>query len=199
MYSNLFMIKLVIISIIMPIILFYVPTRQLNKTNIFIITASSIITYLIITIVFNNKNNIEQFKPVDHNRLKNVLQKLIHDNDHPVKHTNRQPYYDYPRSNNLAWGHHYDNDMMYNELPQDMMQPLGKIDTSYTYMPPWKWWPPRARPPVCVSEKKCQPCPVTTTGTPTDVKDWDNSRHITPGLGINIPYIQKLNEIYNTY
>jgi hypothetical protein len=101
------------------------------------------------------------------------------------------------KENNLIWGNNYDNDMMYNELPEDMMKPLGDIDTSYTFMPPWKWWPPRARPPVCVSEKKCEPCPVTTVGTPTDVKDWDISRRVTQGLGINIPYIQKLNEIYN--
>lgn len=99
--------------------------------------------------------------------------------------------------NNLIWGKNYDNDMAYNELPADMMKPLGEIDTSYTFMPPWKWWPPKARPPVCVSDKKCEPCPVTTIGAPTDVKDWDSSRRVTPGLGINIPYIQKLNEVYN--
>ena len=87
--------------------------------------------------------------------------------------------------------------MKYNELPNDMMRPMGEIDTGYTFMPPWKWWPPRARPPVCISDKKCEPCPVTTLGTPTDVKNWDSSRRVTQGFGINIPYIQKLNEIYN--
>lgn len=103
----------------------------------------------------------------------------------------------YKTNRNLIWGEDYDNDMAFNELPEDMMKPLGQIDTSYTFMPPWKWWPPRARPPACVSEKRCQPCPVTTIGTPVDVKDWDASRHVTNGLGVNIEYIKKLNDIYN--
>ena len=98
---------------------------------------------------------------------------------------------------NSIWGQNYDNDLEYNELPEDMMEPLGKIDTSYSYMPPWKWWPPRAKPPMCSREAKCSPCPITTMGTPTDVKEWDSSRYVTPGLGINIPYIEKLNRQYN--
>lgn len=98
---------------------------------------------------------------------------------------------------NSIWGKNYDNDLDYNELPEDMMEPLGKIDSSYSYMPPWKWWPPRANPPMCSREAKCSPCPITTMGTPTDVKEWDNSRYVTPGLGINIPYIEKLNRQYN--
>lgn len=98
---------------------------------------------------------------------------------------------------NSIWGENYDNDLEYNELPKDMMEPLGKIDTSYTYMPPWKWWPPRKNPPLCSREAKCSPCPITTMGTPTDVKEWDSSRYVTPGLGINIPYIEKLNRQYN--
>ena len=87
--------------------------------------------------------------------------------------------------------------MKYNELPQNVMDPLGQIDTSYSFMPPWKWWPPQARPPVCISNNKCDPCPITTIGTPVNIKDWDSSRHVTNGLGINIEYIKKLNKIYN--
>jgi hypothetical protein len=98
---------------------------------------------------------------------------------------------------NSIWGENYDNDLEFNELPEDMMEPLGKIDTSYSYMPPWKWWPPRKNPPLCSREAKCSPCPITTMGTPTDVKEWDSSRYVTPGLGINIPYIEKLNRQYN--
>lgn len=101
------------------------------------------------------------------------------------------------QKNNSVWGENYDNDLNYNELPEDMMEPLGKIDTSYSFMPPWKWWPPRAKPPMCSREAKCSPCPITAIGTPTDVKEWDISRFVTPGLGINIPYIEKLNRQYN--
>jgi hypothetical protein len=87
--------------------------------------------------------------------------------------------------------------MKFNELPEEMMKPLADIDTSYSFMPPWKWWPATARPPVCIMDIKTTPCPITTIGTPVDVKEWDSSRRVTGGLNINIPYIEKLNQLYN--
>lgn len=64
----------------------------------------------------------------------------------------------------------------------------------YSFLPPEKWYPVPPHPPVCVSEKKCAVCPVTTTGSPTDMKEWDASRRITPGDVINIDYARdKLN------
>ena len=58
----------------------------------------------------------------------------------------------------------------------------------YSFLPPEKWFPVPPHPPVCVSEKKCPICPVTTTGTPVDMKEWNDSRRITPGDVINIDY-----------
>jgi hypothetical protein len=64
----------------------------------------------------------------------------------------------------------------------------------YSFLPPEKWYPVPPHPPVCVSEKKCPVCPVTTTGTPVDMKEWNDSRRITPGDVINIDYARdKLN------
>jgi len=64
----------------------------------------------------------------------------------------------------------------------------------YSFLPPEKWYPVPPHPPVCVSEKRCPVCPVTTTGTPVDMKEWNESRRITPGDVINIDYARdKLN------
>ena len=64
----------------------------------------------------------------------------------------------------------------------------------YSFLPPEKWFPVPPHPPVCVSEKRCPVCPVTTTGTPVDMKEWNDSRRITPGDVINVDYArEKLN------
>jgi hypothetical protein len=64
----------------------------------------------------------------------------------------------------------------------------------YSFLPPEKWYPTPPHPPVCVSEKRSPVFPITTTGTPVDMKEWDSSRRITPGDVINIDYARdKLN------
>jgi len=64
----------------------------------------------------------------------------------------------------------------------------------YSFLPPEKWYPVPPHPPICVTEKRSVVCPVTTTGTPVDMKEWDSSRRITPGDVINIDYARdKLN------
>ena len=70
---------------------------------------------------------------------------------------------------------------------------LNKYDYEYGYsfLPPDKWFPVPPHPPVCVAEKRCSICPITTTGTPVDMKEWDQSRRITPGNQINTKYIKE--------
>lgn len=64
----------------------------------------------------------------------------------------------------------------------------------YSFLPPEKWYPIPPHPPVCVTEKSCPVCPMTTTGSPVDMKEWNDSRRITPGDVINIDYARdKLN------
>ena len=77
--------------------------------------------------------------------------------------------------------------------------PITKEDSKlyeygYSFLPPEKWYPTPAHPPVCVSEKRSPVFPIATTGTPVDMKEWDDSRRITPGDVINIDYARdKLN------
>lgn len=64
----------------------------------------------------------------------------------------------------------------------------------YSFLPPEKWFPVPPHPPVCVTEKRSPVFPITTTGTPVDMKEWDSSRRVTQGDVINIDYARdKLN------
>jgi len=70
----------------------------------------------------------------------------------------------------------------------------GSFEEGYSMLPPSKWYPVPPHPPVCVTEKKCPVCPVLTSGAPVDLKEWNDSRRITPGDTINIDYAKdKLN------
>lgn len=86
-----------------------------------------------------------------------------------------------------------DNEMKYTDYNH---VPLGNLEYEYGYsfMPPANWYPQPPNPPVCVAEKKCPVCPVYTQGAPVDVKEWNQSRRITPPDRINLKYVKdKLN------
>ena len=79
----------------------------------------------------------------------------------------------------------------YNSLPTYL---TNSADDGYSYLPPRYWFPVPPHPPVCVSEKKCPVCPVYTNGTNLDLKEWDQSRRITPPDIINVDAVkEKLN------
>ena len=83
-----------------------------------------------------------------------------------------------------------DNEMQYNDY---FIMPItaedeGSFEEGYSILPPSKWYPVPPHPPVCVTEKKCPVCPVMTSGAPVDLKEWNDSRRITPGDVINIDY-----------
>jgi hypothetical protein len=82
----------------------------------------------------------------------------------------------------------------YNTLP--LSTTLGNMDYEYgyTFLPPANWYPTPPHPPVCITEKKCPVCPVYTNGTNIDLKNWDDSRRITPPDNIDISVVtDKLN------
>jgi hypothetical protein len=109
-----------------------------------------------------------------------------------------KPYVD---SNNRT-GSRYKDDVITNEMEYTDFNTLpvptnlSNYDFEYgdSFLPPDKWYPVPPHPPVCVSEKRCPVCPITTIGTPVDVKEWDQSRRITPPDSINVKYVkEKLN------
>lgn len=82
----------------------------------------------------------------------------------------------------------------YNQLPVASGYKSHDYEYGYSFLPPEKWYPQPPRPPVCVTEKRCPVCPVNATGTPTDVKEFHNSRRITQPDEINVDYVNdKLN------
>ena len=81
----------------------------------------------------------------------------------------------------------------YNMLPMSDDN-TGNFEYGYSFMPPEKWYPQPPHPPICVSNAKTNVMPIYTTGTPIDVKEWNESRRIMPPDNINTKYIkQKLN------
>ena len=83
-----------------------------------------------------------------------------------------------------------DNEMQYTDY---FIMPItaedeGSFEEGYSMLPPSKWYPVPPHPPVCVTEKQCPVCPVLTSGAPVDLKEWNDSRRITPGDVINIDY-----------
>jgi len=83
-----------------------------------------------------------------------------------------------------------DNEMQYNDY---FIMPIsaedeGSFEEGYSMLPPSKWYPVPPHPPVCVTEKKCPVCPVMTSGAPVDLKEWNDSRRITPGDVVNTDY-----------
>jgi len=80
----------------------------------------------------------------------------------------------------------------FNNFPQwNLNQPFEYGDS---YLPPKDWYPVPPHPPVCVTTRSCPVCPIYTTGLSTDLKQWNDSRRITPPDVINTAYIRdKLN------
>lgn len=78
----------------------------------------------------------------------------------------------------------------YHHIPVSDDYKSSEMDYGYSFLPPENWYKTSPFPPVCVSEKRSSICPSYTTGTPLDVKEWDNSRKITGPAGINTQYIK---------
>jgi ferredoxin len=82
----------------------------------------------------------------------------------------------------------------YNSLPIGANVDSKVDDFSYTFLPPDKWYPVPPHPPVCIAEKQCPVCPVTTTGALANLKEWGEASRVTPGDQVNTTYLnEKLN------
>ena len=82
----------------------------------------------------------------------------------------------------------------YHHLPIGDNYDVGSFEYGYSFLPPEKWYPQPPFPPMCVTDKRCPVLPTYTTGTPLDVKEWNEARRITPPDNIKTKYIkEKLN------
>jgi len=90
------------------------------------------------------------------------------------------------------------NDMRYNQLTDEQMQPLGSNDITmnnswendYVLLNTEKWKVPITSPYKCKQEKECPVCPSLTSGYPINLKDFNNARKIMPPDNINVDYIK---------
>lgn len=70
----------------------------------------------------------------------------------------------------------------YNTFPH-----TDSYEPGYSFLPPEKWYPTPAVPPVCVpSGPTCPVCPIYTGGTNMDLKEWNASLSVTPPEQINL-------------
>lgn len=103
----------------------------------------------------------------------------------------------YPYTGNYDNNNKTNSEMQYsdlNHLPVSQDYKSTDYEYGYSYIPPERWYGHVARPPVCVTSKKCEVMPIYTNGTPIDVKEFDSSRKIMPPANINVKYInEKLN------
>lgn len=89
-------------------------------------------------------------------------------------------------------------DNRYNELRPEQMEPMGSYDATFTnrfdhgftYLNTSKWAPPQRNTPVCKTESRCPVCPVSTSGYPVDVLQYDSSRKVMPPDNINVNYVK---------
>jgi hypothetical protein len=82
----------------------------------------------------------------------------------------------------------------YNHLPVASGYSSHDYEYGYSFIPPEKWYPQPARPPICVTEKRCPVVPMYANGAPLDVKEFHYSRRITPPDMINTNVVNdKLN------
>jgi hypothetical protein len=89
--------------------------------------------------------------------------------------------------------------MDYTELPYEMHQPLGSYNNInqwgniYTHLNTDKWTVPMRKPPQCIQESKCQPCPVYTSGVGMNLLEFPGPQLINQN--INTRYIKdKINK-----
>lgn len=82
----------------------------------------------------------------------------------------------------------------YNVLPVPQKYQWSPNEYGYNFLPPSQWFPTPPNPPVCVTNKQNNVCPIHTEGSNLDLKEWHESRRITPPDGINTDYVkEKLN------
>ena len=80
----------------------------------------------------------------------------------------------------------------YNHLPISQNYVSSSTDYGYSFLPPEKWYPQPPNPPICVTEKQCPVCPIYTQGSDLNLKDWYESKRVTPPDNINTAYIKEV-------
>lgn len=104
---------------------------------------------------------------------KDVYEKLI-DNEERAENKIRKKYRD---------------EMVYTKSHPFNTIPLGTQLYGYTYLPPENWFRAYERPPVCVTDKKCPVCPITSSNV-EGLMEFDTGNNILGASGLDLRYIK---------
>lgn len=85
----------------------------------------------------------------------------------------------------------YRDDMVYTQTNPLNTVPLGSQLYGYTYMPPENWFRAYERPPVCITDKKCQVCPVADASI-AGLLEFDSNTNTLGTMNINTDYINRV-------
>ncbi len=114
------------------------------------------------------------------------------------------PYYYDNNSNNNNNNNNW-NEMKYSDINKQLYEPLGSNnenfnktwkngwtkDGGYVYLNTDKWQVPTKRPPICLTNSKCNVCPSNTSGYPVDLMNWHEANDIKTGSNIQLEYSKK--------
>jgi hypothetical protein len=132
----------------------------------------------------------------------NNVPKIIRKNNTNDDNKEKSSYYEDNNDNN--W-----NEMKYSDINPQLYKPLGDSskdfgkkwdkgwtkDGGYVYLNTDKWKVPTKRPPICLTNSKCNVCPSNTNGYPADLMSWREADDINTGPNINLKYAKnKLNK-----
>lgn len=82
----------------------------------------------------------------------------------------------------------------YNSLPVAAGYKSHAFEYGYSFLPPERWYPEPVRAPICVTDRRSPICPVLSSNSVADLKDFYTATRITPPMQINVAYIkEKLN------
>jgi hypothetical protein len=85
----------------------------------------------------------------------------------------------------------YQDEMVFTSTHPFNTVPLGTQLYGYTYLPPENWFRAYERPPVCVTDKKCNVCPIAEKSA-AGLMEFDTSNNVMGPDGINLRYVRKI-------
>ena len=83
----------------------------------------------------------------------------------------------------------YSNEMVYTQTHPFNTIPLGTQLYGYTYLPPENWFRAYERPPVCITDKQCEVCPVAGAST-SGLMEFDTTNNLSGPAGIDVRYVK---------
>jgi hypothetical protein len=162
------LLKYLMIVIFLIIVFKFVPSQNISNTDIIIL----IIIVFLIFIAFDVFTRLlirDNFESCSNNNQSVLPQKI--DNNPEQNYINDYPEQKLAKTNDELLKINYSFDD-YNHVPMGDGINTGNFEYGFSYLPPDKWYPQPAFPPICVTNRNSYVLPSNTTGVPLNVKEW---------------------------